>query len=148
MTSDIERCVPPQCPHLMGVALPSFIPILAKDLRPRLGNVNGQRLSNAFSVPYSTGLGREDLLLRRLDSARGGTTVWDDWEVAERGKRTVYGRVGIWLGSNRHIHLGSGPGQISTISPDPTSARGNPHLYQKLAEIPRHHGRWPQNGSG
>jgi len=71
---------------------------------------------------------------------------WDDWTPALRGKKTVHGQVGIWLGQNGHIHirLGGQDGQISTVAPDPSSARGNPHLYGKLESILREKGRWPE----
>mgnify|MGYP001577462824 CR=1 FL=1 len=72
--------------------------------------------------------------------------MWDDWEAAPRGSKTVYGRVGIWLGANGHIHvrLGGGDGQISTIAPNAASERGNPHLYRKLRSILQEKGRWSE----
>lgn len=74
--------------------------------------------------------------------------MWDDWEAAPGGSKTVYGRVGIWLGQNGHIQLrlGGGEGQITTVSPDAGSARGNPHLYGKLQSILEEKGRWPEDG--
>jgi hypothetical protein len=67
---------------------------------------------------------------------------------APGGKKTVYCRIGIWHNiktDHIHIRFGSGKGEISTVSPDPISMRGNPHLWNKLKAILEEHGRWSES---
>ncbi len=73
-----------------------------------------------------------------------------DWAAAPRGRKTVYGRIGIWRRPDGQIAIRLGPsrGEISTVAPDPSSSRGNPHLYSKLRTILIEQGCWPQGTDG
>jgi hypothetical protein len=63
-------------------------------------------------------------------------------EMAERSGKTAYPRIGIWFDESAgDIHL-SIPGHgLSTINADASSARGNPHLFNKLAKALRDEGK-------
>ncbi len=53
------------------------------------------------------------------------------------GKTVYLDDVSIWWREDTgRIHI-SFEGKISTVSPDPKSKRGNPHLFRKLAECLR-----------
>lgn len=66
-----------------------------------------------------------------------------DISKSERGGKSVYVRMGVWYdGENGHIRL-TVPGSRwfhTTVSNDPTSVRGNPNLYSKLARVLREAG--------
>lgn len=48
--------------------------------------------------------------------------------------RTVYPRIGAWYREDTgNIHLSIEGHGLSTVNPDPTSKRGNSHLFRKLA---------------
>lgn len=62
--------------------------------------------------------------------------------MAERNGRTAYPKIGIWFDETAgDIHL-SIPGYgLSTINGKAASARGNPHLFNKLAKALRAEGK-------
>lgn len=52
--------------------------------------------------------------------------------------RTIYPKIGVWYrGDTGHIHLSIEGQGLSTVNDDPSSVRGHPHLYNKLAEVLR-----------
>ena len=58
-------------------------------------------------------------------------------EKSETG-RTVYPKIGVWFREDTgHIHLTIEGQGFSTVNAEPTSKRGNPHLYAKLARMLR-----------
>ncbi len=83
------------------------------------------------------------------DGAEDGGQMLN-WIVAPKGKKTVYGRIGIWRRPDGQvgIRLGPGQGEISTVALDPKRKRGNPHLYAKLRAVLVDLGRWPLGDDG
>ena len=66
-----------------------------------------------------------------------------DIRKSERGGNTAYLSIGAWLDKdNGHIHLTLPHSKWfhTTVSPDPSSARGHPNLYRKLAQALREAG--------
>ena len=60
---------------------------------------------------------------------------------ASKTGKTVYFEIGIWYREDTgKIHM-SAPGvpgfKLTTVNCDPSSKRGHPHLYKKLAQILR-----------
>jgi hypothetical protein len=52
--------------------------------------------------------------------------------------RTVYPKIGVWFREDTgHIHLTIEGQGFSTVNPESTSKRGNPHLFKKLARMLR-----------
>lgn len=62
--------------------------------------------------------------------------------MTQRSGKTAYPRIGIWFDETAgDIHL-SIPGHgLSTINDRADSARGNPHLFNKLAKALRDEGK-------
>jgi hypothetical protein len=62
--------------------------------------------------------------------------------MTERSGKTGQVTIGLWFDEEAgDIHL-SIPGQgLSTVNGDPTSKRGNPHLFNKLAKVLREQGK-------
>jgi hypothetical protein len=62
--------------------------------------------------------------------------------MGERSGKTGKVTVGLWFDEDASdIHL-SIPGHgLSTINGDPSSKRGNPHLFNKLAKVLRDQGK-------
>ena len=53
-------------------------------------------------------------------------------------KKMVYPKIGVWYDENdKTIHLSIEGQGLSTVSSDPNSVRGNPHLFEKLAKLLR-----------
>jgi hypothetical protein len=52
--------------------------------------------------------------------------------------RTIYPKIGVWFREETgHIHLTIEGQGFSTVNAEPTSKRGNPHLFNKLARMLR-----------
>jgi len=62
--------------------------------------------------------------------------------MAQRSGKTAYPKIGLWFDEEAgDIHL-SIPGHgLSTVNGNAGSARGNPHLFNKLAKVLRDEGK-------
>jgi hypothetical protein len=59
-----------------------------------------------------------------------------------RSGKTAYPRIGVWFNEDSgHIHLEIAGHGLSTINDKAASARGNPHLFNKLAKALRDAGK-------
>ena len=59
-------------------------------------------------------------------------------------EKTIHLELGVWYNEQtNHIHVSTqaGNGFISTVNADPTSKRGNPNLFFKLACVLRDAGK-------
>ena len=62
--------------------------------------------------------------------------------MAARTGKTAYPKIGVWYDETRgDIHLSIGNHGLSTVNGDGSSARGNPHLFNKLAKALRDEGK-------
>jgi hypothetical protein len=62
--------------------------------------------------------------------------------MTTRSGKTAYPKIGVWFDEVRgDIHLNIAGHGLSTINADPSSKRGNPHLFNKLAKALRDEGR-------
>ena len=64
--------------------------------------------------------------------------------MSGKGGKTIRLEIGVWYNEKSgQIHISGVKGErfISTVSPDATSKRGNPHLYAKLAKCLRSAGK-------
>ncbi|SJM34623.1 hypothetical protein [Mesorhizobium delmotii] len=62
--------------------------------------------------------------------------------MAERSGKTAYPRIGVWYDiEDREIHLNIDGYGLSTVSSNAANARGNPHLFNKLAKALRDSGK-------
>ena len=62
--------------------------------------------------------------------------------MAERTGKTAYLKIAAWYDEEAgDIHLSIGEHGLSTVNGDASSARGNPHLFNKLAKVLRDEGK-------
>lgn len=62
--------------------------------------------------------------------------------MAKTSGKTAYPKIGIWFDEKvGDIHLSIGEHGLSTVNGDGSSARGNPHLFNKLAKALRNEGK-------
>ena len=62
--------------------------------------------------------------------------------MATRSGKTAYPRIGVWFDETRgDIHLSIDGQGLSTVNANPTSKRGNPHLFNKLGKALRDEGK-------
>lgn len=57
--------------------------------------------------------------------------------MAERSAKTGHVTISLWLHDDGSIHLTIPDHGFSTVSPNAAHARGNPHLFNKLAKVLR-----------
>ncbi|MER8431373.1 hypothetical protein [Mesorhizobium caraganae] len=62
--------------------------------------------------------------------------------MAERSGKTAYPKIGVWFDIDAgDIHLSIEGQGLSTVNGNAASARGNPHLFKKLAKVLRDSGK-------
>ena len=62
--------------------------------------------------------------------------------MVERSGKTATLSIGLWFDEDAgDIHLSIPDHGLSTVNSDPSSKRGHPHLFNKLAKVLRDHGK-------
>jgi hypothetical protein len=62
--------------------------------------------------------------------------------MTKRAGKTAYPKIGVWYDDELcEIHLSIEGQGLSTVNGKAASARGNPHLFKKLAKVLRDSGK-------